>query len=103
MTGEVPAGFSCHFSPVGATTVDPAAAEATSVDLGSATLGSAVPVARGWTVAGWLVGHAQQYRIASVAFQGQRWTPTAGGWRAGPPAGAGGRVSPPPARSATGA
>jgi hypothetical protein len=95
MTGEVPAGFSCHFSPVAATTVDPAAAEAMSVDLGSSTLGSAVPVARGWTVAGWLVGHAQQYRIASVAFQGQRWTPTAGAWRPDPSADAAVRISPP--------
>jgi hypothetical protein len=94
MTGEVPAGLSCHFSPGGGATLDPAAAQAMSVDLGSSTLGSAVPVPRGWTVASWLVGHARQYRISSVAFLGQRWTPTAGTWQPDPSANATVRISP---------
>jgi hypothetical protein len=94
MTGEVPAGVTCHFSPVAGAGLDPSTAQAMALDLGPITLGSAIPVARGWTVAGWLVGHARQYRIASVAFQGQRWTPTAGTWQPDPSADATVRILP---------
>jgi hypothetical protein len=31
-------------------------------------------------VASWLVGHATQYGITSVGFNGQVWTPTGGSW-----------------------
>jgi hypothetical protein len=34
-------------------------------------------------VASWLVGHATQYGITSVGFNGQVWTPTGGSWVAG--------------------
>jgi hypothetical protein len=81
LTGEVPAGLSCHFSPPSKAAADPAVTQAMSGDAGPVTLGTAFPVPRGWLVAGWLVGHAQQYRITSVAFQGQRWTATTGAWK----------------------
>lgn len=94
MTGEVPAGVSCHFSPVAGARLDPSTAQAMTLELGPPTIGSVIPVARGWTVAGWLVGHARQYGIASVSFQGQRWTPTAGTWQPDPSADAAVRISP---------
>jgi hypothetical protein len=93
-TGEVPAGVTCHFSPVAGAGIDPSTAQAMTLDLGPLTLGSAISVAQGWTVAGWLVGHALKYRIASVAFQGERWTPTGGTWQPDPSAGATVRISP---------
>jgi hypothetical protein len=39
------------------------------------SLDSPVSSARGWTIASWLVGHADQYRITSVHFAGLQWTP----------------------------
>jgi hypothetical protein len=50
-------------------------------DLGPSTLGTAVSPNRGWTIASWLVGHADQYRITSVSFAGRQWTPK-GQWTA---------------------
>lgn len=85
-TGEVPAGLSCHFSPSAKAGVDPSFTQALTVDAGPVTLGTAFPAARGWTIAGWLIGHAQQYHITSVAFQGQRWTATTGSWKPDPSA-----------------
>ena len=78
LTGEVSAGFSCRFEsssgPPSATLT-----QAMTDELGSPGLGTSVSTTRGWTVASWLVGHAQQYHLTSVAFGGQRWTPN-GAW-----------------------
>jgi hypothetical protein len=78
LTGEVSAGFACHFSSSGG---PPAATLSTAIadELGSPALATPVTTARGWTVASWLIGHAQQYHLTSVSFAGQRWTPT-GAW-----------------------
>jgi len=93
MTGEVAAGVSCRFSlaPGG---LDPSTSRVMTVELGSVTLGSSIAAARGWTVAGWLVGHARQYRIPSVTFEGQRWTPQVGAWRPDPQADSTVRITP---------
>jgi hypothetical protein len=40
-----------------------------------------VASARGWTVAAWLVGHAQRYNIHAIAFSGQQWSATSGTWQ----------------------
>jgi hypothetical protein len=46
---------------------------------GPSNLNTQVPSARSWTIVAWLVGHAEQYRITSVRFGGQEWTPR-GAW-----------------------
>jgi hypothetical protein len=82
MTGEVPAALSCHL-PNQPTNPGTASLSSTmALELGGATLGVALDTARGWTVASWLVGHATQYGITSVGFNGQVWTPTGGSWQA---------------------
>jgi hypothetical protein len=82
VTGEVAAGLGCHFRKSGQQTIDGSLTQAMSDELGAPSLGVAVPPARGWTVASWLVGHAQKYGIKSVAFSGQRWTPKGRIWKA---------------------
>ncbi len=78
-TGEARAGLACEFplrrslQPVGSPV--PALAQ----QLGGPTVAVRVPPTRGWTIATWLVGHAQQYRITSIRYGGQEWTPS-GTW-----------------------
>jgi hypothetical protein len=85
MTGEVAAGLACRFPPphTAATTNPTRAPTMTQVmaqELGSGALGTTLSPARGWTVATWLVGHAVQFEIVSVAFAGRQWTPSAWTW-----------------------
>lgn len=87
LTGEVPAGLACRFDAASWVTAPGTLSDAMARELGPPTLGVAVTPARGWTVATWLVGHAAEYRITSVAFAGQRWTAAGGGWTADPKAG----------------
>jgi hypothetical protein len=82
LTGEVAAGLGCHFPRASQRIIDGSLTQAMTDELGASTLGVVVPPARGWTVATWLVGHAQQYGIKSVAFAGQRWTPAGRTWKA---------------------
>jgi hypothetical protein len=79
-TGEVPAALACEFEVRRSPVPPPAFAPALKQQLGVAPLATPVAAARGWTVAAWLVGHAQQYRITSIRFGGREWTP-AGAWR----------------------
>lgn len=85
LTGETPAAFTCRFTDRGTAAREPLA-EAMSAELGPARLGTAVPVAAGWTTAGWLVAHADAYRIDSVSFGGRVWTRATAAWRADPKA-----------------
>jgi len=79
-TGEVPAGFACQFA-VSPSKLRPASPEpALTEAFGPSTLNVPVASARGWTIASWLVGHAEEYRIISVRFAGRQWTPN-GTWR----------------------
>jgi len=84
VTGEVAAGLSCTFPRPAGNRPAASLPAAMAQELGSAPLGVNVAPARGWTVASWLVGHARQYGIASVAFAGRRWTPGGGTWKADP-------------------
>jgi hypothetical protein len=78
-TGEVPAGLACHLRVPSAG--GGSLAQSAAQELGpSQAVGSPVSAAQGWTMATWLVGHAQQLRITSVVFAGQRWTPSAAIW-----------------------
>jgi hypothetical protein len=84
MTGEKPAAMTCHF-PDPPTTAAPASLSAAmATEVGAPNLGVALPPARGWTVATWLVGHAERYGLASVGYAGQEWTATSGVWQASP-------------------
>jgi len=86
LTGEVPAALSCQFpgSPPGATAP---LTDSMNLELGPPTVGVTVGAARGWTIAGWLVGHATQFGITSVAYGGQAWTAARGRWGPDPAAG----------------
>jgi hypothetical protein len=82
LTGETPGAFACRFElPASATAATPLDTAVTT-ELGAPALGVGLSEARGWTVASWLIAHAYDYRITSVDFLGQRWTPATGAWRA---------------------
>jgi hypothetical protein len=82
-TGESATGLSCHFHQSSAPATSGSLTTAITDELGSPSTGVAVPTARGWTVASWLVGHAQRYGIQSVVFAGQSWTPAQATWKPG--------------------
>ncbi len=83
-TGEAAAGLTCRFplprSAVAAPIVMPGLAN----ELGVSSLDGAFPSARGWTIASWLVGHAQQFRVTTVSYRGQEWRASTGRWRSTP-------------------
>ena len=81
MTGEVAAGLSCHYPTVPTATTASLSATA-AAEVGSPTLGVALSPARGWTVSSWLVGHATEFGILSVTFDGEQWTAATGSWAA---------------------
>ena len=88
LTGESSAGLTCHFDaprhPVTASTTGPALRSALANEVGLPGPGDAVDQARGWTVASWLVGHADQFGVGQVTFDGRRWTAATGAWRPDP-------------------
>ena len=86
VTGETPAGLTCRYPPSNRHAVDTALSAAVADEVGAPNLNVPVAAARGWTVAAWLVGHAQHYNIDTVAFSGQRWTAASGTWQPDPSA-----------------
>jgi hypothetical protein len=74
-TGEIPAGLTCDLVRTRSITPPPAVAPELTRTFGPSALGVPASRARGWTIAAWLVGHAEQYRIISVRFAGREWTP----------------------------
>jgi hypothetical protein len=54
---------------------------ALAAELGTPALDTPVSASRGWTASGWLVAHAQQFGVKSVAFAGQQWAATRGTWQ----------------------
>jgi hypothetical protein len=88
LTGEVAAGFSCRADVGQPTPTDAAAlAQALGRELGPVNLGGPVPAPRGWVVASWIVGHAQEFHVRSVQFAAWRWTAAGGKWTPDPAAG----------------
>ena len=79
-TGEIPAGLSCRVDVGPAQSSGKPLRQALASELGSSTLDVPLPDARGWTVAIWLVGHAQEFGVSQVTFAGQSWTPSSGRW-----------------------
>jgi hypothetical protein len=89
LTGEVPAGFTCHLrlsAHASPDAIHPSLDQAMAIELGSSSLDTPVTTARGWQIASWLVGHAAVYGITDVTFDGRHWTPQGGSWAVAPPA-----------------
>lgn len=83
-TGEIPAGLSCRVD-VGPTQASgKPMRDALTQELGSLTLDVPLPEARGWTVAAWLIGHAPEFGVSEVSFNGQIWTASSGRWLTSP-------------------
>ena len=78
-TGEVPAGLTCQFALERSTSPPPSVAPALTRLFGPRALGAPSSPARGWTIAAWLIAHAEPYRIVSVRFATREWTPN-GKW-----------------------
>ncbi len=81
LTGETSAALACRFEPAAMAGPPASLAAAVSAELGSPALDVAVPEARGWTVASWLVAHGYSYHITSVSFMGFLWTSASGKWQ----------------------
>ncbi len=79
-------GLTATFGPAGTSGVVAAIAEARSA--GKDGTGAVVQVrpGAGWTVAGWLVAYAQQYRLSAVRYAGYEWKAADGsmGWQRDP-------------------
>jgi hypothetical protein len=81
-TGEIPAGLSCRIDVGPAQSSGTPLRQALARELGPSTLDVAVSAPQGWTVAAWLVGHAQEFGVSQVTFAGQAWTASSGRWLA---------------------
>jgi hypothetical protein len=82
LTGEVPAGLSCRLAGFGGAAPAPTAlGQALSTEMGSDLLGVTVGTKTGWRVAAWVVAHAYNYHVRSVAFAGMIWQPDSGKWK----------------------
>ncbi|GAC1317978.1 MAG: hypothetical protein NVSMB16_14390 [Acidimicrobiales bacterium] len=80
LTGEVAAGFTCRLPVASGGLRQGALTNAEHVELGVPGTGVRVTPARGWTVAGWLIGHAADYGVTTVDFSGHRWSARTGAW-----------------------
>ena len=80
LTGEVAAGFTCHFGAV-RTFMDQGIYKAMAAELGTTGVALAPNGAGGWTVASWLVAHARQYSVHTITYAGYRWTTKSATWR----------------------
>jgi len=83
LTGETPAAFTCQFTDTGPAASTPLR-QAMSTELGGPALGRPVSSQQGWTMASWLVAHADAYRLASVSVFGRTWTRTSANWGTDP-------------------
>ena len=81
MTGEVEAGLTCRFSLARSPEPTPRFTTGLGNELGVSSLDGSFSSPRGWTVASWLVGHAQQYRVTDISFRGREWRAETGRWR----------------------
>jgi hypothetical protein len=81
LTGEVPAGLSCHLAGFGGRAPRPSAlAQAAITEMGAQLLAVPVSTKTGWQVAAWAVAHAYNYHLSSVSFDGSTWTEASGMW-----------------------
>ena len=85
-TGEKPAALTCRFAKAKNAEVDPDVLGAVTAESGPWDPSAEISTARGWTLASWMVAHAQRFAFGAVTFDGQRWTPSSGKWSAFAPA-----------------
>ncbi|HEU5035253.1 MAG TPA: hypothetical protein VFT62_10935 [Mycobacteriales bacterium] len=80
LTGRVPAGMTCQYTHV--EPPRPAALTALAQrELGPQALGGVSGSSRDdWTVAEWLVAHAQPYGVVAVTVRAHRWEHASGRW-----------------------
>jgi hypothetical protein len=83
-TGQRPAAFACHYQVDQSDTTGPGPQWSAPLEseFGSADLARPASSAESWAMAAWLIGHGEQYRVGSVATQGQKWTPSEQRWHA---------------------
>jgi hypothetical protein len=81
LTGQVPAGLACRFRPAPRPGAGPALQAAAVAELGPDGLSGAGPPAVAWTAASWLVAHARDHGVSTVAVDGQRWEAGRGTWK----------------------
>jgi hypothetical protein len=81
LTGEVPVGLACHYRPFESPAPAPSFTSTLQSETGVTSLAANLTDQRSWSVAAWLIGHADEYRIVSVALRGQRWTAASGAWK----------------------
>ncbi|MCU1453257.1 MAG: hypothetical protein JWN46_1403 [Acidimicrobiales bacterium] len=86
LTGEVAAGLSCQATGAATPPTVAAVAAAMRPDFGTVALDQPLPVARGWTVATWIVARADDLHVGSVAYAGHTWTAASGRWSLTPAA-----------------
>jgi hypothetical protein len=86
LTGETEAGLTCRFSLARSHDPAPAVVGTMGNELGVTSLDDSFAPTRGWTVATWLVGHAEQLRVTTVSFRGREWRASTGRWRSTTPA-----------------
>jgi hypothetical protein len=87
ITGETPAAFACRLGTTSLTATDVAAMSSSArLELGIGDLSTELVPPRGWVVASWLIGHAEEFHVASLSYNGWRWTATGGSWTAHAPA-----------------
>lgn len=86
LTGEVPAGLVCRYTPTPRPSAGPQLAAQAVAELGPGGLDRARTPAQAWTSASWLVAHAASYGISTVSAQGQTWTARRGTWQPDPAA-----------------
>ncbi len=88
LTGEIPAGLTCQFTPVPMPGVTTAMQQQAVAELGRGGLRRAATPASTWTAASWLVAHARTYGLSTISAAGQTWHAKRGTWTPDPRAGA---------------
>ena len=85
LTGEVPAGLSCQFTPIPKPGTAAALSRAAELELGAGRLRAGSP-GRTWTSASWLVAHASDFGLSTVSAKGLTWQAKRGTWKQDPKA-----------------
>ncbi|MCU1586905.1 MAG: hypothetical protein JWN31_398 [Frankiales bacterium] len=82
LTGEVVAGFACHFDPP----ASPVVASGRLTHQADQELGTGGLTRRTWGSASWLVAQAKAYGLTRISMSGRTWTAARGTWAADPAA-----------------
>lgn len=81
LTGETAAGLTCRFSLARSPEPPPSPLPSLGNELGVSSLDRTFVTAQSWTIASWLVAHAQQFRVVMVSYGGREWRAATGHWK----------------------